>query len=365
MLTRLTMSKANSFKDFASRNKPLIDDRIASLMQDQVKASHDVDLAYADICQQLQKLIGRGGKRLRPLLCLLAYEGYDGKNKRAAMQVAVGQELLHTFLLIHDDIIDRDLMRWGGLNITGVYFDQYAKHMTPANALHYAQSQALLAGDICWSLANQQLLGSDFKPPVIIQATQLQQTVVQQVIAGEIAETTFAHAQKLTENDILRMYRYKTASYSFSLPLKLGTLIAGAPASELKLLADLADSLGIAFQLQDDLLGVFGDEIVTGKSNKGDLREGKRTVLVYKALELTSGSQRTQLLNTLGQTKATDELLDKSRQIIIDCGARQYVEAQISHYADRAQDQLAKTSLSSLAKARLVSLIALLAHRDH
>lgn len=353
------------FAAFVVRHKPRINHRLTAILKQQRERATELDASYGDIWRQIQQLMGRGGKRLRPLLSILAYEGYGGRRAAAMLQAAVSQELLHAFLLMHDDIIDRDLRRWNGPNITGVYFERYSRSMMSHDALHFAEAQALLAGDTCLSLSNQLLATAEFPAEARLQALQLQQTVMQQVVAGEIIETTFAQEPELDEADVLQMYRYKTASYSFGLPLSTGALFAGAPTAELKRISNLADNLGIAFQLQDDILGVFGDELVTGKSNHGDLREGKRTVLIITALKLTAESDRKKLLKILGKADATDGQIDVARRIVVESGARAYVQQQAKRYAGIARTQVDKLALNGTAKARLHDLIDLLITRNN
>lgn len=354
----------SAFADFAVAYKPRLEKQLAQLLL--VAGSTASVPAYTAILKELQILLGRGGKRLRPLLCILAYNGYGGTNRPAILRAAASQELLHAFLLIHDDIIDRDWRRWNGNNISGVYFEHFSKTMTARDALHFAESWALLAGDICATLASTALADSGFAPTLLHQAQRLQQQTTLRVIAGELTDTDFSLRQKPpSEAAVLTMYAHKTASYSFELPLQIGALLAGASAKEQRLLQEIATNIGIAFQLQDDLLGIFGEQQITGKPVLSDVRERKYTLLVVKALKLASSEQRAELLSLLGNESVNMIDLAKAQTIMTSCGARRAVEQQIAGHTKQALELLARTSMHPAAQARLSDLVQGLIGRTH
>lgn len=356
----------NTFNEFAAQKRPIINKQLQAALTQQRAATRQHNALYYELLKQLSVLIDRGGKRLRPLLYLMAYESYGGRRRTSSMRVAVSQELLHSFFLIHDDIIDRDYHRWGGHNILGVYFDRYSKTMMPRDALHAAETQALLAGDACAAMADQLLLTSGFGAPQLLRAQQMQQQTILTVIGGEVAESAYPYAGKLpTEKQVLQLYRDKTASYSLGLPLRLGALLAGASDKELEVLNKFADHHGVAYQLQDDLLGMFGDERITGKPAISDLREGRRTVLAIKTLELASPAARKQFLALLGDDGADEGSLKQARTIIADTGARDYVDDLAHSFTEQALVYLAQSTMSKTGKNRLIDLMALLANRDH
>lgn len=355
----------NTFAEFIQAKQPLIDKQLQALFKQQRVEARAQNEPYYDLIKQLGKLIARGGKRMRPLLCLLAYESYGGR-KKAIMRVAASQELLHAFFLIHDDIIDRDYHRWGGHNILGVYFERYSQTMGAREALHAAEAQALLSGDVCAAMANETLLASGFPAKLLVKAQRLQQQTIATEVGGEVADTAYPYSSSMpTEAEILRVYRDKTASYSLKLPLQLGALLAGARPPELEYLQQFAYHHGIAFQLQDDLLSMFGDERKIGKPVGTDLREGTRTVLVSRTLEKATPMARRRLSAMLGADTLDDRRLAEARTIMIDAGARDYVDALAHKYTDKSLEFLAKTSMSESGKKRLTDLVILLSNRDH
>jgi geranylgeranyl pyrophosphate synthase len=356
----------NTFTEFAELKRPLVNKQLQAVLAEQRSISRRHNMPYHELLKQLSILINRGGKRLRPLLFLLAYESYGGRRQTPSLRIAASQGLLHSFFLIHDDIIDRDYHRWGGQNILGVYFDRYSKTMAPRDALHAAEAQALLAGDACAALADQLLLTSGFGALQLLKAQQMQQQTILTVIGGEVAECAYPYAGKLpSEAQVLQLYRDKTASYSLGLPLRLGALLAGEGDKELEMLSAFADHHGVAFQLQDDLLGMFGDERKTGKPAISDLREGRRTVLVIKTLEMASPAARKKLLTLLGNDSVDEQSLAEARTIMIETGARDYVDGLARSLTEQSLTYLTQSTMSKTGKQRLIDLMALLVNRDH
>lgn len=359
------MSEFTNLAGFAAYAKPLIDRTLRTEFRKHQTSAKLQNAEYYDLVHELSVLAVRGGKRLRPMLCLLAYQGYGGKQKTKVLSVAVTVELLHMFLLIHDDIIDRDRQRWGGYNIAGVYFERFSRTMPAREALHAAESRALLAGDICMAMATDMLAASEYDPATVLAAQRLLQKVSLEVIGGQLADIGNSQNRKLpSEEQILSTYRSKTASYSFRLPLQLGALMAGAPDSELLKLDSLADKLGTAFQLEDDLLGVFGSESQTGKSTLSDLREGKQTLLMHKTLELAPMTHQRTMRSILGNDSIGQTELKQARQIITDCGAYNYISQLAVVNIAEASKEIESTALEPTSARLLIELATSLIHRN-
>jgi geranylgeranyl diphosphate synthase, type II len=350
------------FADFATTNKLKVDRQLQAALGQ--RAQIPGLAAHNELLKHIRALVGRGGKRVRPLLCLLAYQAYGGKNQRAIIKAAAAQELLHCFLLIHDDIIDRDYTRWGGKNILGFYFEKLSRTNTPAEALHQAEARAILAGDMCASLATELLLSADFSDGHIRQAAILQQQITRQVLAGELVDTAFPLQKNLpTESQVLDMYSYKTASYSFVLPLLIGAILAGADKAEQKVIAVFAQNLGVAYQLQDDLLGVFGSEKQTGKPRYGDLREGKRTVLVLQTLARLPAGERALFAQLINSKQLTEEACQTACQYMVSSGAKDYVTDLVNDYLQRSLTALKQATLKEAQRLILQDFVDQLTNR--
>lgn len=358
-----TSLRVSDFTNYSNQYRPIIDAWLHELFESELPYAESQ--AYTDLAEQVRVLVDRGGKRLRPLMTLLSYQGYGGTNQAESLPVAAATELLHAFLLIHDDIIDRDFRRWGGPNITAVYLDRYSYTMSQGDALHFAQSQAMLAGDICQNLTQQAILGTDLDADAKVQLLTLFNAVTKQVLCGELADVHFSNlATPPSKDEVLAMYNDKTASYSIVLPLQAGAIMAGAPESELELLAQIGQKLGVAYQLQDDLLGVFGDQSKTGKPPAGDLREGKYTALVLTALELAQIADRQELTAILAAESISSQDIAVAQQIITDSGAQSSVQQTIAELSDQAIQLLNASQLYAKRQSIFEDLIHLLLDRE-
>ena len=268
----------------------------------------------------LRDYVLRGGKRLRGALVLLGHDA-GGGTREAALDPSLGVELLHAYLLIHDDFMDQDDVRRGGPTL----------HRALGGD-HLGASLALLCGSLCEAWAYD-LLGA---------AAPMAARTVQHVIAGQMADLRAPVGGELSPAEILEVQRAKTGTYTFELPLHLGAALAGGPHTLLDALSAYARPLGVAFQIADDLLGTFGAPEVTGKPNASDLREGKRTLLVARALERATPADAARLRAQLGKPDADVEEL---REILRRSGAEASARADAERLCDDALRALDSPSL--------------------
>lgn len=225
-----------------------------------------------------------GGKLLRPRLLLAACRAFADEPSESAVRAAAALELLHLAFLLHDDVIDRDLVRRGGPNLVALRRDAArAAGADEATALRYGESCAILAGDLLLSAAHR--LIADLEPPREHRAAlrRILGDAIDAAVVGEHADILTGVRGEAGEEAILRTMEFKTARYSFSAPLRIGALLGGASPSAVESLGFIGTTIGIAYQARDDVLGVFGDPQQTGKSVLSDLREGKVTLLIAHA----------------------------------------------------------------------------------
>jgi len=287
--------------------------------------------------ETLTEVIVAGGKRMRPYLVSLAYQACGGNGGKAIIQVGAGWELLHQSLLIHDDIIDRDYVRHGQLNVAGAYKEIYQKRaQNEQDTSHYANSAALLAGDLALSSAYQLILNSDFTADQKISVLDIMGKALDDVAGGELQDTESV-MDAIGQTNSLEIAELKTASYSFVGPLKTGALLAGADQATIDQFGKLGVAIGIAFQLRDDLLSLFGQTENTGKSNQSDVREGKRTLLLQYAFEASDEAGKDLISRVVGNPSSTDVEVESFRQLVIKTGAKAKVEALINDYSNQAQ----------------------------
>lgn len=269
--------------DLLSKTRAEVEERLVRLCDERISQAAEVGDRYVLLWKKIKTIVLRGGKRIRPYLVMVGY----GKYSESMLSVAVAQELVHIAMLIHDDIIDQDFIRHGGKNISGEYRDAYSKYLDRIPATHYANSAALMAGDALISESYLQINTAQFSQNIQAQLINRLGRSIFEVIGGELLDVEAAFVNDVAF-DPLKIYRYKTASYSFIGPLLSGAICAGADGDTLQMLERFAEKIGVAYQLQDDLLGVFGDEKETGKSTLSDLREGKQTLLVNFHKDLMS-----------------------------------------------------------------------------
>lgn len=280
-----------------------------------------------------------GGKRVRPALVLAAYAGFDGRNSAIVTPVAMSFELLHTAFIIHDDVIDQDLARRGEPNIAGKFTQRAVDHgVTHGRANVWATTAAILAGDLALSEAHRALATLPVASGTRSRLLDLLDRSVFVSAAGELADVTNAASHHpLAVEDILSTLEQKTAVYSFEAPLQAGAILAGASTDSVDLLGRFGRLVGVAFQLADDILGVFGEEEKTGKSALADLREGKQTALVAHAGTTSAWGT---IAPYIGKPDLSEEEAELVRIDLRDCGALQAAQSLASDHARQAIDLL-------------------------
>jgi geranylgeranyl diphosphate synthase type I len=293
----------------------------------------------------------RGGKRVRPALAYGAANCFDhGLDESALLDGVLSLELLQTYLLIHDDVMDDDDQRRGGPAVHVVLSEQ-------SGSENLGRSLAILAGDLACAMA-QELLLHPALPPQRVRAALAELARMQwDVIQGQQLDL-LAGAPPEAIHDA------KTASYTTRGPLRLGAVLAGAPAHDVERMERLGRPLGRAFQVRDDLLGVFGRAEATGKPVGADLRAGKRTELVEYALTRGSADQQKEVRALLGQRDAPEAQVQRVCAILEQTGARQWSEDLVLSLTEQAQEALRESSWQEEGAAFLSDITRRLAKRD-
>ncbi len=295
------------------KSRLIVDDYLQTFLRDKRVLATSMHPNYERLLGEIERVMLAGGKRLRPHLVFVGYGAQD----RLITPVAASYELLHTALLVHDDIIDRDTMRHNEATIHQSYFENhYTSIANPAERHHFSTSAALLAGDLLISWAYELLASVSLPVDSYRQSSQIMSEAVFKVTGGELIDTESPF--NATPIDPIVIAQYKTASYSFVGPLLAGAILSDHHYSDesLSKLKEYATNIGIAFQIRDDILGVFGDEAKTGKSTIGDLREGKRTVLIDFFIKSASSDEQTLFDRYFGNPGSTDEALTKLKELL-------------------------------------------------
>lgn len=320
--------------------KAMVDDYLRQFFGTKIGMSRPIGDSYVRLWQTMEQLSLAGGKRLRPYMVMVSYQAFQGANPTSILPVATAWELLHLCMLIHDDIIDNDTVRYGIRNISGMYDGFYTSdEPDPVRRMHLANSAAILAGDLAHSGAHEIIIKSSLPAEQKILAQQFLASATFSVAGGELLDTESV-LDEIGRVDALSIARFKTASYSFVGPLSTGAALAGASERQLELLERFGTALGCGFQLADDLLGIFGDEAKTGKSTIGDIREGKRTYMMQYAHQHASAKDRNLLDGLLGKQDVTPQEADTVRDIVVRTGARQAAEAAIAQFETTCMEVL-------------------------
>lgn len=304
-----------------------------------------------------------GGKRFRPRMVMAAYQALGGTDLDAAASIGAAFELLHTALIVHDDVIDNDFTRRGLPNIAGTYRDLAVESGSNDRvAEHRGISAAVIAGDLALFNAYRLIDSSGVDDVVRRRLIEVMDEALFASAAGELFDVEYASGGPMPlVDDILEMERLKTAVYSFECPLQAGAILAGASETVIATLGDFGREIGIAYQLVDDVLGVFGVATATGKTTIGDLREGKRTVMIAYAKGTPEWAS---IENLIGKDDLSETEASSVRAVLISCGAKAFAEGLATYYANRAVARLAEPHIPAELRDELAPVAESVLGRD-
>jgi geranylgeranyl diphosphate synthase type I len=344
--------------------KKIVDRELANFFRDKLKEMEKVGPSAKNAVKCIRELTLAGGKRLRAAFMHWGYVGAEGKEVGKIIEASMSIELTHIFLLIHDDIIDRDDFRHGVSTIHKRYENLAKKYYKKTDAKHFGDSMAIIVGDMAAAFGNEIIFNSKFKPEIVLKALDKLQEIVSVTVSGEIFDVILEAKGSATEKEVLEVHRNKTAKYTVEGPLHLGAMLAGADGKMLRDLSDYAIPVGTAFQIQDDILGAFGNEKKLGKPVCSDLREGKQTLLVVKALENSDRHQKRMIEELLGKKEATEEEIEEFRQIVRNTGSLEYSQALARKLIDRGKEALKSSSLAGGTKEFLSGIADYIVNRE-
>ena len=357
-----TASPKTAPVDLSSRR---VDELMSAFMDRAASELAELDPSAAELCTPIRSLIDAGGKRLRPCLVSCGYASAGGHADEADQHdlahIGAAVEMLHTFALLHDDVLDRSPMRRGQPTAHVRLSQLHTRTRADGDADWFGLSAALIAGDLAFVWADQLLdqLRCDGDREAEIRS--LYGRLRNEVILGQYLDLRLAgpHA---TDREAQMVALLKSGRYTVTRPLELGAVLAGASDEMRSSLRAFGDAAGIAFQLRDDIMGVFGDASVTGKGNSEDIRSGKASLLLVRALELASPAHRTVLVAGLGDADLDDDGVEACREAIRSSGAVASIERLIDAKIEEAHAAVA--DLPFAAHAQLVGVAELLAHRQ-
>ncbi|WP_234430826.1 polyprenyl synthetase family protein [Streptomyces sp. NRRL F-4489] len=294
-----------------------------------------------DLAETVADFVRGGGKRLRPVLCVVGWHATRGLGEPAPEvvgRVAASLEMFHAFALIHDDVMDDSDRRRGRPTVHRAMAARYPPGTRP-DAERIGAGAAILAGDLSLAWSDQLLHSAGLRPEQRDAVLPLIDTMRAELVHGQFLDLTTevrARAAAGRVEAALRVARYKTAAYTVERPLHIGAALAGAPGGLREALSAYALPVGEAFQLRDDLLGVFGDPALTGKPVLDDVRGGKPTVLLAVASERADERQTAVLDACVGRRDLDERGADRVRRVLLDTGAVDTVESMIRERHERA-----------------------------
>ncbi len=307
-----------------------------------------------------------GGKRLRAAFCYWAFRAVDphpsASDEQALVRACASLELLHASALVHDDLMDASDTRRGRAATHRGFAELHRSEGWPGDPEQYGAATAILLGDLLLSWADELLRRCGLPLERVVAALDVFDACRSEVIAGQFLDVSVQARGSADVDAAMTVLRYKSAKYSVERPLHIGAALAGAGTDQVAQLGAFGLPLGEAFQLRDDLLGVFGDPAATGKPAGDDLVEGKRTVLVALALDAAPPAEAAELDAGLG-TALDAAGVDRLRSVIDASGAHAQVEEAITALAERAAAALDRAEVDDRARGVLRDLAAATTHR--
>jgi geranylgeranyl diphosphate synthase type I len=304
------------------------------------------------------------GKRLRPQFCYAGWLVAGGDPEDVGIITAAAAfEWLQASALAHDDLMDESDTRRGKPSIHRAFEARHLAEGGAGDAAQFGRSAAVLLGDLMLSWSDEMLTRAILASPSMVEHVHVARHFFDlcktEVVAGQFLDVVGQTRREFSVAEAMRVVRFKSAKYTIERPLHVGAALAGAGGDLLAKLSAFGLPLGEAFQLRDDLLGVFGDPEVTGKPAGDDLREGKRTVLIARTAELTDDAGRELLFGGLGKSEHIDSL----RELIVSTGAAEAVEGDIASLEGQAEAAL--ETLDEVAQVHLRGLLLKATRRTH
>ncbi|OBJ49208.1 bifunctional (2E,6E)-farnesyl/geranyl diphosphate synthase [Mycobacterium asiaticum] len=348
-----------------------ITDQLRRYLRDRRGESAYLGAEYEALTAWLEDFVLSGGKRLRPVF---AYWGWDAVATQApepdSLLLFGALELLHAFALVHDDVIDASATRRGRPTAHVHFAALHAERGWRGASDQFGMSAAILLGDIAHAWANDIIARVRMSADARARVEPVWSDIRTEVLGGQyldiLAEVSVPASAAESVASAMTVATYKTACYTVLRPLQLGVAAAADRPDVMSIFGQFGTDLGVAFQLRDDVLGVFGDPAVTGKPSGDDLRSGKRTVLLAEAIQLAEQSDplAANLLQTSVGTDLTEEQVRELRDVIEGVGALAAAENRITELTERALATLASAPVSATAKTGLSGLARLATDRS-
>ena len=344
----------------ASVVRDAVKDELTQYLAEQRDYLTSIASELTPVCDALEDYLLEGGKRLRPLFAYAGFLSAGSKPERNEIRAMASLELLQACALIHDDLMDGSDTRRGKPAIHRRFETMHSQNSMAGISAQFGAAAAVLLGDLALVWSDHMLHNSGIADLNLKAVLKIHDEMRIELMAGQYLDVREAGEREYSVERSLRIARYKSGKYTIERPLHLGAVMARPSADShsalLNTLSAYGLPLGEAFQLRDDLLGIFGDPEVTGKPAGDDLREGKRTVLMAMTMEKASDSARAELMENLGRPDLTSEKIDSLRALITETGAVDDVEKLIDRLAQESRDAANSEAIDKDARPFLLAL---------
>lgn len=300
------------------------------------KLSTNSDDLYVKIVDMIRDYTMRGGKRIRPILINLGHDLISDHNKEV-VKASISIELSQSYFLIQDDIMDQSDVRRGKPSFHIEVLDKIFHGNSDMRRL--AENIGIVASDIAESFSHEAIFLSGLSSDLKVIADRELTSIFESTGYGQIVDIFSSFSENFGASDLIKLHLLKTARYTIEGPLCMGAMLAD-PQCNLSNLRNYGNLLGVAFQIYDDILGMFGDEKTLGKSVKSDVNEGKKTLLILKAIENSGEADRSFIKSCIKSGNVSDSDFSRLQDIVRDSGSLKYSKDLISKFNDRAKRYL-------------------------
>tara|TARA_Y100000310_G_scaffold342459_1_gene445802 strand:+ start:1790 stop:2851 length:1062 start_codon:yes stop_codon:yes gene_type:complete len=350
-------------KETLKRYKRDIDSELRRFFDSRINRVESIDSSASELINNLKDFTMNGGKRIRPILLIFGYKAVGGIDEKEIIKASLCVELMQSFLLIHDDIIDDDDLRRGNPTVHKVYENMYKR--APVDSKKLGRDMGIITGDIVSVLGSEAIMNTDFPPELKVKALDKFNRVIINTCFGQMLDVLSETSTDIKEEDIAKIHKLKSAIYTIEGPLHIGAILGEANENQLNVLTEFAISLGQAFQLQDDILGMFGTAETTGKQVGNDLREGKKTLLIKKALDKANNKDKKVIMKCLGNKNILKKDIEKVKEIIVKTGSLDYSKELAKEMVMEAKSCLVNGDFKKEGKDFLLGLADYVVEREY
>ncbi len=351
----------------------VVTDQLREYLRGRRRDASYIGADYSELTAALEEFVLRGGKRLRPAFAYWGWRAVAPPStvgsqypQADVLRLFSALELLHACALVHDDVIDASATRRGLPTVHRLFADRHRERHWHGSSEQFGMSAAILLGDLSLVWADDIVASADLPIDAHRRVQRVWADIRTEVLGGQYLDIAAESSGAESVASAMTVNTYKTASYTVSRPLQLGAAAAADRPDVQKIFHELGNDLGVAFQLRDDVLGVFGDPTVTGKPSGDDLRSGKRTVLLAEAVERAEATDpvAAKLLRSSVGTELSEPQVRELCQVIESVGALAAVEDRIATLTGRALELLHAAPIDTHAKVGLAELGRLASNRS-